>query len=342
MARSGREVHLKARPSGVPGEGDFAVVEVDVADPGEGELLVRNRWMSLDPAMRVRMGGTGGSIGAIPPYELDGPLDGMAVGDVVASTVAGFEPGDAVVHSLGWREYGNPSPANPAHRVAKIPADETLPHQSYLGILSLVGYTAWVGLYKIADLQPGETVWVSAAAGAVGSLVAQIAKLNGHPVIASVGSADKVAYLREEIGVDAAFDYHDGEVGELIAAAAPEGIDVYFENVGGDHLQAALDVLNPGGRVALCGLVSTYNEAVAPPGPSNLFQMISKGLTIKGFLAALYPEHMEEYRALVRDWIAAGKLDYRETVIEGLENAPEALIDLLSGRSVGKMLVQIA
>jgi NADPH-dependent curcumin reductase CurA len=342
MATTSREIHLKRRPSGVPSPDDFALVEIDVPEPAEGQLLVRNTWMSLDPAMRVRMGGSGGSIGKVPSYELDAPLDGMAVGEVVASTVEGFAPGDAVVHSLGWRDYALPSPANPAHRVARIPGDDDMAVQDYLGLLSLVGFTAWVGLFPIAQMREGDVVWVSAAAGAVGSLAVQIAKLHGHRVIASAGSAEKVAYLRDVVGVDAAFDYHDGPVGELLAAAAPDGIDVYFDNVGGEHLEAALDALNPGGRVALCGLVSTYNSAERLPGPGNLFEAISKGLTIRGFLAVQFADRMEEYRSEARRWVAEGRIDYRETVADGLERAPQALIDLLGGGSIGKMLVRIA
>ncbi|SHH06541.1 hypothetical protein SAMN05443575_3228 [Jatrophihabitans endophyticus] len=341
MTHRGREVRLHKVPRGVPGPDSFLIADVEVGEPVEGELLVRNQWMSLDPAMRVRMGGSGGSIGAVPNYEIGQALDGMAVGEVLASTVAGYEPGDLVVHSQGWRDYARPRPDTPGHRVAKIPADEPLPPQSYLGLLSLVGFTAYVGLYLVGGLERDETVWVSAAGGAVGSLAVQIAKLNGSRVVASAGSADKVAYLRDVLGADEAFDYHDGPVGELLGKAAPDGIDVYFENVGGEHLTAALDALRPGGRIALCGLVSSYNAAEPPPGPTNLFAMVSKGITMTGFLAVQYAQHMAEYRDLVRGWLAEGRLDYRETVTTGLENAPQALIDALAGRTVGKVLVDL-
>ena len=341
MSVRGRQVNLKRIPSGVPSVDDLEVVDADVSGPGQGQLLVRNQWMSLDPAMRIRMGGSGGSIGKVPNYQVGKPLDGMAIGEVVDSTVDGFVSGDLVVHALGWRDFGLPEPANPAHRVAKIPSDESVSAQTYLGLLSLVGFTAHVGLFHIANLQKDDIVWVSAAGGAVGSLVAQIAKINGNTVIASAGSPDKVTYLLDEVGVDAAFDYHDGPVGELLATAAPQGIDVYFDNVGGAHLEAALESLRFGGRVALCGAVSTYNATEPVHGPANMFQMIIKNLTIKGFLAVQYAEHMESYRSLMRGWVKEGRIHYRETVVAGLEHAPQALVDLLTGNSVGKMLVDL-
>jgi NADPH-dependent curcumin reductase CurA len=341
MSLRGRQINLVRVPNGEPVEADMELVEVDVPSPAAGQLLVRNTWMSVEPAMRIRMGGGGATIPKVPNYELGKPLDGMAIGEVLESTVEGYAPGDLVVHGLGWRDYGLPEPSNPAHRVYRIPRGEGIPEQTYLGALSLVGFTAHVGLFPVANLQKDDVVWVSAAAGAVGTMACQVAKMNGNKVIASAGTPEKVAYLKDVIGVDEAFDYHDGPVLELLEKAAPEGIDVYFDMVGGDHLAAALEVLRPKGRVALCGLISTYNSTEPVPGPSNMFSMIAKNITIKGFLAVQYLEHMEPFRDQVRRWIADGRLDYRETVVHGLPAAPAALIDTFNSRSMGKMLVDL-
>ncbi|WP_432973820.1 NADP-dependent oxidoreductase [Dactylosporangium sp. CA-233914] len=336
-----RQIILRRVPQGVPVADDVEIVQVDLPTPADGQLLVQNRWLSIEPAVRIRMGGSASSIPKLPNYEIGAPLEGAAIGEVVESNVDGFEKGDMVVHSQGWREAAIIDPANPAHRVYQIPRGENIPSEAYLGLLGLQGFTAYAGLFHVANLKEGDVVWVSAAAGAVGNLVAQIAKLNGHRVIASAGSADKVAWLKDTIGVDAAFDYHDGDLVELLEKAAPAGIDVYFDNVGGEHLAAALEVLRPGGRVALCGLISTYNATEPVPGPSNMFSVIAKNLTIKGFLAVQYAEHLETYRDQARQWIAEDRVQYRENIVQGLDAAPDALVDVLTGRNTGKMLVDL-
>lgn len=231
VAHRSREIQLAARPRGEPRESDFRLVEVDVPDPGPGELLIRNEWMSVDPYMRGRMNDVPSYV---PPFELDAPLEGGAVGRVVESNDGGLGEGDWVLHNLGWRDYAVTTPDH----VRKIDP-ELAPPQAYLGVLGMPGLTAYVGLLDIAGLREGDIVFVSGAAGAVGSLAGQIAKLRGHRVIGSAGSPEKVAYVTEELGFDAAFDYHDGRVSDLLRAAAPEGVDVYFDNVGGEHLEAA-------------------------------------------------------------------------------------------------------
>jgi NADPH-dependent curcumin reductase CurA len=337
---NGREWRLVARPSGLPRESDFELAEVPVADPRDGELLVRNTWMSLDPAMRIRMHGTASDY--MPPYELGQPLEGWAVGEVVASRADGFAEGDWVLHPLGWREFTILRADGPGRtRPTPIEVGEGTSERAYLGPLGWVGLTSYVGLLYVAELREGDIVFVSGAAGAVGSLVVQIAKRRGHFVIGSAGSAEKVRFVRDELGADAAFSYRDGAVGDLLTKAAPEGIDVYFDNVAGDHLQAALDSLRQFGRVAMCGMISTYNATDPVPGPSNLFNAVAKGLTLRGFLARQYASHMEEFRRDMRGWLADGHIVYPETVFNGLDEAPRGMIALLSGENVGKVLVDI-
>ncbi len=327
-------MHLVSRPVGEPRPGDFRVVDVEVPEPADGQLLVRNTWMSVDPSTRIRM--QGGESSYLPSFELGRPLAGWAVGEVVASRADGFSDGDHVLHPLGWREY-----AIVDGGAERILVDETIAAREYLGAYGWVGLTSYVGLLDVAELRPGDVVFVSGAAGAVGSLAVQIAKLRGHRVIGSAGTAAKVAYIRDTLGADAAFCYRDGSVGELLRAAAPDGIDVYFDNVGGDHLEAALDSLRLGGRVALCGAVSTYNSAEIVPGPANLFEAVTKSLTLRGFLARRYEHRLDAFRAEMRAWLEQGRIVYDETVVEGLEQAPGALIGLMRGTNLGKMLVKL-
>jgi hypothetical protein len=275
------------------------------------------------------------------PFELGRALESWAVGEVVASRAERFEPGDAVLHPLGWREYAllrAPGPGRTAP--TPIEVDELTPDRAYLGPLSWVGLTSYVGLLAVAELRAGDTVFVSAAAGAVGGLAVQIAKLRGHVVIGSAGSPAKVSYIRDDLGADAAFCYRDGDVRELLRTAAPDGIDVYFDNVGGDHLEAALDSLRPRGRVALCGAISDYNRAEAI-GPRNLFSAVAKGLTLRGFLSPMYRDWMEAFRSEMRQWLREGRIVYPETVFDGLEEAPRALMAQLAGENIGKVLVRL-
>ena len=224
----------------------------------------------------------------------------------------------------------------------RIDVDDATPPRAYLGPLSWVGLTSFVGLLDVAELRDGDVVFVSGAAGAVGSLAVQIAKLFGNVVIGSAGSSEKVNYVRDVLGADAAFCYRAGDVRELLRAAAPDGIDVYFDNVGGPHLEAALDALRPGGRVALCGAISAYDTGRPVPGPSRPIAAVTKGLTLRGFMARMYADRMAPFRADMRRWLAEGQIVYPEQVYEGMDQAPRALIDLLAGRNVGKVLVRLA
>jgi NADPH-dependent curcumin reductase CurA len=332
---TGREIRLAARPSGEPAPSDFEVASVEVGDPAPGEVVVRNLLMSVDPYMRGRMNDVPSYV---PPFRLGEAMTGGAVGEVVASAADGLSEGDVVVHDLGWRELA----VLPGARAR--PVDVSLaPPSAYLGVLGMPGLTAYVGLLDVAALREGDVVFVSGAAGAVGSLAGQLAKLRGHVVVGSAGSPEKVAMLRDELGFDAAFDYHDGPVRRLLRAAAPDGIDVYFDNVGGEHLEAAVGALRVHGRVALCGAVSGYNATEPAPGPRNLALAIGKRLTLRGFIIFDHADRqaafLEEVAPLLRD----GRITARETIVDGgIEAAPQAFIDLLRGANTGKMLVRLA
>jgi len=330
----GREIQLAARPEGEPRETDFRLAEVQVPDPGPGQVLVRNEWMSVDPYMRGRMRDTRSYV---PPFALDTALEGGAVGEVLASTVSAVSPGDRVLHGFGWRDYALVA-ADAVRRVDTGLA----PAPAYLGVLGMPGLTAYVGLLDIAGLRDGDVVFVSGAAGAVGSLAGQIARLRGHRVIGSAGSAEKVAHVTGELGFDAAFNYRDGDVAGLLREAAPDGIDVYFDNVGGEHLEAAIGALRQHGRIALCGAISQYNATEPPPGPRNLALAVGKRLTLRGFIVRDHGHRMGDFAREVGTWVREGRIQHRETVVEGLERAPAAFIGLLRGENTGKMLVKLS
>jgi NADPH-dependent curcumin reductase CurA len=345
MSLSGREVQLHAYPNGEVASSDFRVVETAVREPRPGEVLVRNTWTSVDPGLRLRLKETGPA-GYFAAFPLDTAMDGiMTVGEVVESRSEGFAAGDTVWHASGWRDYAVVEAGAPALSglgiLTRVDTGVAAP-QSYLGPLGGMGLTAWAGLFEAAALREGDIVWVAAAAGAVGSLAAQFAKLSGHRVIGSAGSDEKVAYLLDELGLDAAFSYKSGAVAELLRAAAPDGIDVYFDTVGGDHLEAALGALRRFGRVALCGAISQYEDTGPPRGPGNLFQATANDLTLRGFRGSSNLDLMEPMQRQVGEWLRSGRLVYRETVVDGLEHAPEALVRVLSGDTVGKTLVRIA
>jgi NADPH-dependent curcumin reductase CurA len=330
MPFTSREVRLVSRPVGEPKPSDFALAEVEVADPADGELVVRNTFMSVDPYMRGRMSD---AKSYAAPYELGAAMYGGAVGEVVASGADGFAPGDAVLHQLGWREYATVA----AKHAQKLPDAGS----AYLGVLGMPGLTAYVGLLDIAGLKDGDVVFVSGAAGAVGSVAGQIARLKGHTVIGSAGSAAKVAHLVEDLGFDHAFDYHDG-VREQLRAAAPDGIDVYFDNVGGEHLEAAIAVANTYARFALCGSISTYNDTEPTPGPRNMFQLVGKRITMRGYIILDHYDRFKAFTDEVGGWVASGELKYQETVVDGgIEAAPQAFMDLLRGANTGKMVVRL-
>jgi NADPH-dependent curcumin reductase CurA len=333
-SRSSKEIHLVARPQGAPRPSDFAVAEVAVPDPAPGQVLVHNRFLSVDPYMRGRMRD---AESYAPPFALGAVMTGMSVGEVVASQSPELAVGDSVLHDLGWREYA----LGPAAAFRRVPASDA-PLSAWLGVLGMVGLTAWVGMLEIADLQPDDVVFVSGAAGAVGSLAGQIAKLRGAArVVGSAGSAAKVRYVCDELGFDAAFDYHEGSPAQLLAAAAPDGIDVYYDNVGGEHLEAAIGALRLHGRAALCGAISQYNADEPAAGPRNLGLMIGKRLTLRGFLVGDHVGRSAAFLAEVGGWLAEGRIRLAETIIDGVENAPAAFIGLMRGENIGKMLVRV-
>jgi len=329
---SGREVRLVARPEGVPKPGDFEIAEVPVPGPGEGEILVRNAYFSVDPYMRPRMNE---ARSYVPSFELGAPMTGGAVGRVEVSQNPRFAVGEWVLHSLGWREWALLDGSG----VRTIDAG-VAPVSTALGVLGMPGFTAWYGLFEIGRPSEGDTVFVSGAAGAVGSAAGQMARIAGCRTIGSTGSAEKVSWL-EELGFDEAFDYHDGSVRTALRDCAPDGLDVYFDNVGGDHLEAAIGALNDHGRIVACGSISSYNATEPPPGPRNMFAVVTKRLLIKGFIISDHYDRFAEFHAQAAGWVADGRLGYRETIVEGIENAPEAFLGLLAGENIGKMLVKV-
>jgi len=328
-----RQIQLASRPTGAPTPDNFTLAAAELPAPGDGQVLVRNLYMSVDPYMRGRMNDVKSYV---PPFQLGQPLDGGAIGEVIESNDSALKPGDLVLHGLGWRDYAVIAAAH----VRKV--DASAHPSAYLGALGMPGLTGYVGLLDIAAMKPGDTVFISGAAGAVGSIAGQIAKLRGAKrVIGSAGSAAKVAHLTQELGFDAAFNYKDGPVREQLRAAAPDGIDVYFDNVGGEHLEAAIGALNTHGRVALCGAIAQYNDATPPAAPRNLALAIGKRLTLRGFIINDHSQRMPDFLAEVGAWLAEGKIRFDETIVDGLENAPQALIGLLGGANLGKMIVKI-
>src|SRR4051794_13078948 len=329
-----REIHLASRPEGAPAPENFRLVETELPEPGEGEVLVRNTFLSVDPYMRGRMSD---APSYVPPYEVGQVMTGGAVGEVVESRAEGLSPGDVVVSDLGWRDAG----VAEARRFTPRDAHGLSP-SVLLGALGLAGWTAWVGLVDIAGLREGDSVFVSAAAGSVGALAGQIARLRGaERVVGSAGSADKVAYVTGELGFDAAFDYHGGPVRKQLAAAAPDGIDLYFDNVGGEHLEAAVGAMHNYGRIALGGAISVYNATEPPPGPRNLHLMVGKRITARGFIVPDHADRAAPAFTEIGGWLRDGRISLRETVVDGLERMPEAFIGLLRGENVGKMVIRV-
>jgi hypothetical protein len=328
-----REICLAARPSGIPTPADFTVAWTDSAPLKDREVLVRNLYMSVDPYMRGRMN-AGRSYA--PPFELGKPLDGGAVGDVIESRARDFKPGDVVTSNFGWREYFVTSPED-LHLVSR----EMQPLSVYLGALGMTGMTAWVGL-NLVEARAGDVIFISGAAGAVGNVAGQLAKLRGCRVIGSAGSAEKVQFLREECGFDSAFNYKTGPVLEQLNREAPDGIDVYFDNVGGETLEAALSALRLRGRIAACGGISGYNSETPRPGPSNLFHITTKRLTMRGFIVSDWLDRRSEFEKELSAYFKAGKVKNKETVVKGIEQAAAAFVGLFQGQNVGKMVVELA
>jgi hypothetical protein len=328
-----REIRLASRPIGIPTAANFTLAWTESEPLKDQEVLVRNLFMSVDPYMRGRMNARKSYV---PPFELGKPLDGGAVGDVIESRAPEFKPGDVVTSNFGWREYFVAAPKD-LHPVSR----EIQPLSVYLGALGMTGMTAWAGL-NLVEVKAGDVIFISGAAGAVGNVAGQLAKLRGCRVIGSAGSAEKVRLLREECGFDNAFNYKTGPVLEQLNREAPDGIDVYFDNVGGVTLEAALSALRLHGRIAACGGISGYNAETPGPGPSNLFNVIAKRLTMRGFIVSDWLDRRAEFEREVGAYLKAGKMKNQETVVKGIDQAAAAFTGLFRGQNVGKMVVELA
>jgi NADPH-dependent curcumin reductase CurA len=330
-----KQIRLASRPTGWVAADNFNATEGPVAEPANGEVLVRNIFLSVDPYMRGRMNDIRSYI---PPFQVGEVLQAGVVGKVVSSRFDGIAEGDYVMGMLGWENYS----VTDGRLVRKIPS-AAVPLSYHLGILGMPGMTAYVGLMKIAEARPGDNVFVTAASGAVGSVVGQLAKILGCHVAGSAGSDDKVATLMDEFSYDTAFNYKTSEsLAESVQQSCPDGVDVLFENVGGDIFEAVLWNMRDYGRVALCGMVAEYNLEEPQPGPRGMILMIGRRLTIRGFIVTDHPEACDEYVKKAIRWLQQGKLRYRESIVEGVENAPQAFIDLLKGRNTGKQIVQLS
>jgi NADPH-dependent curcumin reductase CurA len=329
-----QEVRLKSRPVGLPTRDNFELATVDLRDPAPGEIQVKNLWMTVDPYMRGRMNDVKSYA---PPFQLGEAMTGGAIGQVTASNDPAFKEGDLVSSQFGWRE-GFTAPANSVQKLDP----RGLPPQAFLGVAGMPGLTAYAGLLRIAGLKDGDVVFVSGAAGAVGSLVCQIAKAKGHKVIGSAGGPEKVAFLKS-IGVDHAIDYKaEPDLTAALARVAPDGIDVYFENVGGEHLEAALNAARLFARFAICGMISIYNATEPQPGPRNLALLIGKNLRMEGFIVSHHFDLLPKFIDDLSQWVREGKVKWQETVFEGIDKAPDAFLGLFSGENTGKMLVKLA
>ncbi len=329
-----KQIQLVSRPDGTPTKANFESVEIELPELEQGQILVRNQWLSVDPYMRGRMR-AGKSY--TKPFDLNAQLEGGCVGEVVQSRNDNFAVGDMVLGNQGWREYW----LSDGTDATKIDTSSVAP-QSYLSVLGMTGMTAFVGLLKIAELKENEKVFVSAASGAVGSIVCQIAKAKNCFVVGSAGSADKIEWLKNKAGVDEAFNYKDtDDISARLGELCPDGIDVYFDNVGGDHLQAAIDCMNNKGRITCCGMISSYNDSEPKPGPNNLIKLIGKRIKMQGFIVRDHFNLQNEFLQQMTQWISADQIVWEETVTEGLENAPQAFIDLFDGDKMGKALVKL-
>lgn len=328
------QIQLKRRPEGIPAKENFQIAEVEIGELKDGEFAVRNEWLSVDPYMRGRMKDTESYV---PPFELGEPMEGGCVGKVIESKNDAFAEGTWVLGNSGWRDNW----ISTGEGVVTIDAN-VAPASAYLSVLGLTGMTAYVGLTEIASLKDGDTVFVSAASGAVGSIVGQIAKIHGCKVVGSAGSAEKIAWLEGKAGIDAAFNYHEtDDISKKLKALCPDGIDVYFDNVGGDLLQGAIDNMNNCGRIACCGMISGYNDENPEPGPNNLFKIIGKRIRMQGFIVRDHMDLQEKFHGEMIPWIKEGRIHWEETITEGLESAPEAFISLFKGDKLGKAIVKV-
>jgi NADPH-dependent curcumin reductase CurA len=331
MATQAREIHLKSRPTGMPEAANFQVVTVELKEPGPGEILVRNGWMSVDPYMRGRMYDRPSYV---PPFALNEPLQGGAVGTVVKSNDPNFAAGDLVESNLGWRE-AFVSTGAPLTKIAG-----GVPPQAYLGVLGMPGMTAYTSFHRIGEPKEGNTVFVSGAGGAVGSAVCQIAKIRGCTVVGSAGSDEKLDWLKS-VGVDEVVNYKKGNLLENVRKAAPKGIDIYFDNVGGEHLEVALEVARPWARFIECGMISVYNDKEPSPGPRNMPYIVGKRIKMQGFIVFDFIDMREQFITEMTQWVKDGRIKWQETIENGIENAPKAFLTLFSGGNAGKMLVKL-
>ncbi len=327
-----REIHLVSRPQGMPTAANFETIEHELPPLPDGQVLVRNLYMSVDPYMRGRMNDTKSYV---PPFQLGEPMTGSAVGEVIESRVEGFKSGDIVTSTFGWREY-----FIAAAQALTVVNPQVQPLSVYLGLLGATGLTAWAGL-NLVDVRAGDKIFISGAAGAVGNVAGQLAKLRGCQVIGAAGSSEKVEFLKNECGFDRVFNYKEAPVLEQLQQAAPDGIDVYFDNVGGESLAAALTVLNNYGRIIACGGISGYNAEKPTPGPSNLFNITTKRLTMKGLIVSDSLHLIDEFQQEVGGYFQAGKLKNQETVVTGIDRAITAFLGLFDGKNTGKMVVKL-
>jgi NADPH-dependent curcumin reductase CurA len=326
---------LVRRPVGTPAAEDFSYEAIELRELEDGEVRVANEFLSVDPYMRGRMNDIKSYI---PPFELGKTMLGGAVGRVIESNSPDLAVGDVVEHMLGWRDVAQGRAANFSRR-PEVPG---VPISVYLGALGVPALTAWIGLFIIAELKEGDSVFISGAAGAVGTAAGQLAKLHGAAhVVGSAGSPEKIAVLTTKYGYDTAFNYKDGKISRQLAEAAPDGIDVYFDNVGGDHLEAAIYAMKDGGRAAICGSISSYNAEAMPPGPRNLWMLTTKGLTLKGFTIPSYMQHADAFAAEVAPLVASGEFVWDETIVDGIDHALDAFQGLMHGANTGKMLVRM-
>jgi NADPH-dependent curcumin reductase len=332
MANQNRQVLLKRRPTGAPTIADFTIADAPLPDPADGEVLVRGIYLSLDPYMRGRISG---ARSYAKPVEIGAVIEGRVVGEVARSHDANFREGDFVLGGYGWQLYS----VVPGHGLLRLDPAEA-PLSTALGVLGMPGLTAYVGLSEIGRPQAGETVVVSAASGAVGTVASQLAKRSGARVVGIAGGAEKCRYVEAELGLEACIDHRSPALGDALDRACPNGIDVYFENVGGDVQQAAFARLNDFGRMIMCGMVAEYNDVAPRPGP-NLMAAVRKRLKIQGFIVSDQWQRWGEYRALAAPLVRNGALRYREDIVDGLDNAPAAFIGLLQGRNFGKLLVRL-
>jgi hypothetical protein len=332
MDGTAREVRLVARPQGFPSEELFELAETPIPEPAEGQLLIRNAYFSVDPYMRPRMNDVRSYVA---PFTLGEAMTGGAVGQVAVSRHPVFAEGDWVLHQFGWREWAL------SDGTALRPIDPAVaPVSTALGVLGMPGFTAWYGLFVVGEPKEGETVLVSGAAGAVGSAAGQMARIAGCRVIGSAGSDEKTAWLRE-LGCDGVFNYREQAPYAALKELCPDGIDIYFDNVGGEHLEAAIGAMRTFGRIVACGSISRYNDAEPAPGPRNMFLVVTKRLRIEGFIISDHFDRYGEFARQAGEWVRDGRLQYRETIVEGIENAPRAFLGLLRGDNIGKMLVKV-